>query len=126
MRRQFVTYLVCVVAALFLALPAAASTWRSTSGNIFRFYPDGSMIAYWNGGEHVGYWWWISSNYKFGYTVAGSTHTVTMEGNGAICSGPGPAQYWTLMSARGAEGADEPADTKSWFLEREDTPAPKK
>lgn len=128
MRKRIATYLLCTLAALLLALPAGASTWRSTSGNIFRFYPDGSMIAYWNGGQHVGYWWWVQSNYKFGYSVGGHTCYVTMEGDGAICQGgTGPAQYWTLMSARGGEdGQDEPVDTKSWFKQREETPALKK
>ena len=127
MRRQLATYLVCALAALFLALPAGASTWRSTSGNIFRFYPDGSMIAYWGGSEHVGYWWWIRSNYKFGYSVAGYTCQVTMEGDGAVCQGPGQAQYWTLMSARGGEEDEkDPVDTKSWLMQREETPAPKR
>ena len=107
---------------LFLLVPATASTWRSTSGNIFRFYPDGSMVAYWGGGEHVGYWWWISSNYKFGYSVSGYTCYVIMDGGGAVCQGAGQPQYWTLMSARG-EGGDsddaEPEDTKSWFMSRQ-------
>lgn len=111
--------LLCALVALFLMIPASASTWRSTSGNIFRFYPDGSMVAYWNGGEHVGYWWWISSNYQFGYSVAGYTCYVTMEGDGAVCQGAGQPQYWSLMSARGEGDEAEPADTKSWFMSRE-------
>ncbi len=79
-----------------LSLAASASTWRSTSGNIFTFYPDGSMTAYLNGGQYSGYWWWISTNWKFGYQVNGFGNTyVTMDGTGAIA---------------------EPADAKSWLM----------
>ena len=110
---------------LCLMLPAGASTWRSTAGNVFRFYPDGSMTAYWDGKEHVGYWWWISSNQKFGYSVAGYTAYVTVNGAGALCKGTGPSQQWTLMSVRGEsdnQDEDNLTDTKSWFMSRTETP----
>jgi hypothetical protein len=119
MRKYLTRLLLGAIATIGLAFPASAATWRSPAGDIFRFYPDGSMVVYWNGAEHVGYWWWISSKRKFGYSVAGQTCYVTVEGNGAICSGAGQPQHWSLMSVRG-EGDDEvPADTRSWFMTRE-------
>jgi hypothetical protein len=111
--------------SLCLLLPASASTWRSPSGNIFRFFPDGSMTAYWNGEEHVGYWWWISSNSRFGYSVAGYTCYVTMKGGAAVCRGAGAPQQWTLMSVRGDRDEEEQSDTRSWFISRTDTPTMK-
>jgi hypothetical protein len=124
MRKEASGFLVCTLVTLCLMLPATASTWRSTAGNVFRFYPDGSMTTYGNGKEHVGYWWWISSNHKFGYSVAGHTAYVTVTGAGALCKGTGPSQQWTLMSVRGEPDQDEDnlVDTRSWFMSRTDTP----
>ena len=109
-----------ILAALLLTFasiqPASASTWRSTSGNIFTFQGGGYMTGYLYGRQYSGRWWWIQNNHKFAYTFGNGTITVTMTGNGAVTHYPGThSQYWTLMSSRGAADDSKHADTTSWF-----------
>jgi hypothetical protein len=118
MTKTLVLWFRVVLLTLCLTVAVSASTWRSTSGNVFTFYPDGSMTANVGGGQYNGEWWWVSSNWKFGFRVYGFGDTyVTMEGNGAIAQTAGkPAQYWTLISSRGSTGESEPEDNRSWLM----------
>lgn len=102
---------------IFIALaPAQASTWRSTTGNMFHFYPGGQMEAYVNGQAFSGRWWWTNNPYQFQFPWYGSTATVNIKGNGAICTvARGGNSYWTMLGSRGA--GDNRSDNTSWFME---------
>jgi hypothetical protein len=114
--------LLFVALLLLLAIaPAQAGTWRSTSGNMFHFYPGGSMECYIGGNVYSGSWWWTNNPYQFQYSVGGwnGCATVNIKGQGAVCfvSGQNP-QYWTQLGSRGQK-TDKP-DTTSWFMEQVD------
>ena len=47
MKARFSAVLVMLL-LLAVLVPAQAGTWRSTSGNMFHFYPGGAMEAYVN------------------------------------------------------------------------------
>ena len=107
----------CLILATFmLALtlsPANAGTWRSTSGNMFHFYPGGAMEAYIQGNSFDGRWWWTNSPYQFQYSVRGSMVTVNIKGQGAVALEPGyNPNYWTQVGTRG----EKKEDTESWFM----------
>lgn len=111
------TRLSMILAALvlLLAVQAQAGTWRSTSGNMFHFYPGGAMEAYIGGYSYSGSWWWTQSPYQFQYSMGRSTQTVNIKGQGAVALQPGyPPQYWTQIASRG--GKMNKADTTSWFM----------
>ena len=114
MKRKFCLMLAAML--LFVALaPAQAGTWRSTSGNMFHFYPGGSMTAYIQGNQYNGRWWWTRSPYQFQYNFGTQTITVNIKGQGAVALQPGyNPQYWTQVARRGAE--DQKPDTESWFM----------
>ena len=104
---------------LAVMLPTNAGTWRSSSGNMFHFYPGGSLQAYTQDGNFSGCWWWTSSPYQFQYSVRGVTHTVNIKGQGAVCQAPGMnPTYWQQIASRGGD-TDKP-DTTSWFVEQID------
>lgn len=111
--------LIVVAMLLFVALaPAQAGTWRSTSGNMFHFYPGGAMTAYVQGNAYNGRWWWTNSPWEFQYNFGWKTATVQIKGQGAVALAPGEnPQYWTQMASR---GADKKSDTTSWFMEQVD------
>ena len=116
MKQRFIVFLAAffVLAAL---LPAQAGTWRSTTGNMFHFYPGGAMEAYVQGRSYNGNWWWTRSPYQFQYNIYGfgGTCTVNIKGQGAIASYPGQApSYWSQLGSRGRK-TDKP-DTTSWFM----------
>jgi Tfp pilus assembly protein FimT len=102
MRR--ITGLFLLTAFLFLIIPAAASTWRSTSGNIFNFQPNGGVTVYHpNGTQTQGKWWWITQNSRFGYTLQGyqGHATVTIQQGGAVVQWPGQqSQHWTQIAEK--------------------------
>jgi hypothetical protein len=102
MRRT--TGLFLLAAFLFLIIPAAASTWRSTSGNIFNFQPNGGVTVYHaNGTQSYGQWWWISQNSKFGYNLQGyqGSATVTIQRGGAVVQWPGQrTEHWTQIAEK--------------------------
>ncbi|MCA9778535.1 MAG: hypothetical protein KC800_17525 [Candidatus Eremiobacteraeota bacterium] len=102
---------------LFLAVGVSeAGTWRSNSGNMFHFYPNGAMEAYIDGAQRNGRWWWVSSPYRFQYNHSGYNVTVDIKGQGAVCYRPGfSATYWTQMATRGA-AEEKPVDDRSWFM----------
>ena len=68
MKQRFIVFLAAffVLAAL---LPAQAGTWRSTTGNMFHFYPGGALEAYVQGRSYNGNWWWTRSPYQFQYNI---------------------------------------------------------
>lgn len=102
MRR--ITGLFLLAAFLFLIIPAAASTWRSTSGNIFNFKPNGAVTVYHpNGTQSHGQWWWIQQNVKFGYNLQGfqGQATVTLQAGGAVVQWPGQrSEHWTQIAEK--------------------------
>jgi hypothetical protein len=112
--------LILAALLLFVALaPAQAGTWRSTSGNMFHFYPGGSMEAYVSGNAYSGRWWWTNNPYQFQYNFGWNTITVNIKGQGAVALEPGRnPNYWTQMATRGGK-TDKP-DTESWFMEQVD------
>lgn len=90
------------LAFFFLLVPVQASTWRSTSGNIFNFQPNGGVTVYHpNGNKSHGRWWWITQNRVFGYNLQGfnGTATVTIQTGGAVVQWPGQqSQHWTQIA----------------------------
>lgn len=107
--------LVVAIMLAFCVSTVHASTWRSTTGNIFNFQPGGYMSAYTSGYNYNGTWWWVRQGSVFAYSIGGTTATVTLQGNGAICQLPGSApQYWKQMARRGGE---EEVKDESWFME---------
>lgn len=117
MRAKFSRLFVCLL--LLMTITAAqASTWRSTSGNMFHFYPGGGLEAYVQGNAYYGRWWWTQNPYQFQYTVNGfnAVATVNIRGSGAVCSvyGQNP-QFWNMVGSRG-EKSEKP-DNESWFME---------
>lgn len=97
--------------------PASAGTWRSTSGNMFHFYPGGSMEAYIQGSAYSGRWWWTNSPYQFQYNFGWRTVTVNIKGQGAVALEPGfNPNYWTQVATRGEKKTDE----ESWFMAQVD------
>lgn len=116
MKRKLTAVLATLLLIAALA-PAQAGTWRSTSGNMFHFYPGGSMEAYVSGRSYTGTWWWTRSPYQFQYNVHGFNGycTVNIKGQGAVTSYPGQnPQYWTQLGSRGGK-TDKP-DNRSWFM----------
>lgn len=117
MRRRLAGVLTLLLLAATL-LPAQAGTWRSTSGNMFHFYPGGVMEAYIQGTSYSGSWWWTNSPYQFSYAINGwnGYAVVDIKGQGAVCRVPGQnPQYWTQLGSRGGD-TDKP-DSRSWFKE---------
>lgn len=116
------TKITLALAALLLLLalcPAQAGTWRSTSGNMFHFYPGGGMTAYIQGNAYNGRWWWTNSPWQFQYNFGYKTITVNVKGQGAVALEPGRnPNYWTQIASRGAK--DQKPDTESWFMEQLD------
>lgn len=116
MKARFSAVLVMLL-LLAVLVPAQAGTWRSTSGNMFHFYPGGAMEAYVNGYSYRGSWWWTRSPYQFQYSINGFNGygTVDIKGNGAVANVPGQhPQYWTQLGSRGGK-TDKP-DNRSWFM----------
>lgn len=109
--------LLCTLFLLVALAPAQAGTWRSTSGNMYHFYPGGGMTAYIQGTAYNGRWWWTNNPYEFQWNAGRDTLTVQIKGQGAVClqRGYNPT-YWTQIAARGSE--DEKPDTNSWFMEQ--------
>lgn len=118
MRSTSLRIVVGLVLLACLALPASAGTWRSTTGNMFHFYPGGYMEAYVGGNSYTGSWWWSNSPSQFQYNINGWSGyaTVNIKGQGAVCytAGQNPS-YWTQLGSRGGE-TDEKPDEKSWFM----------
>jgi hypothetical protein len=115
--RKFALTALATLLLLATLVPAQAGTWRSTTGNMFHFYPGGSMNAYIQGGSYGGSWWWTNNPYQFQYSIHGLNGygTVNIQGQGAICSVPGQhPQYWTQIASRGEE--DNKPDVNSWFM----------
>ena len=118
MRKMSLRILVGLVVLACLALPASAGTWRSTTGNMFHFYPGGFMEAYIGGSSYTGSWWWSNNPYQFQYNINGWSGyaTVNIKGQGAVCLVPGQnPSYWSQLGSRGGE-TDEKPDEKSWFM----------
>ena len=114
MRNKIMGILVFLLLGLLVA-PAMASTWRSSTGNVFRFYAGGTIEAHVQGQVYHGRWWWTRNPTQFQFPWRGSTATVNITGNGASCYVPGyGASYWTLMSSRGEK--DNRKDETSWFV----------
>jgi hypothetical protein len=115
MKNRIASALVFLLLALSLS-SAQASTWRSTTGNMFHFYPGGQMEAYVNGQQFSGQWWWTNNPYQFQFPWYGSTATVNLKGSGAICTVAGGGNsYWTQLGSRG--GDEKRTDETSWFME---------
>lgn len=116
MKRRLILTLAGILLLLSLA-PTLAGTWRSTTGNMFHFYPGGQVEAYVQGNQYNGNWWWTNAPYQFQYRIYGfnGTATVNIKGQGAVCFFPGQnPQYWTQLGSRGAK-TDKP-DNTSWFM----------
>ena len=100
MRR--ISFLLLLAFFLAAVAPVMASTWRSTSGNIFNFQPNGGVTVYHpNGNQSHGRWWWIRQNQQFGYNLQGynGTGTVTLQAEGAVVQWPGQrSEHWTMLS----------------------------
>ncbi|HIB67364.1 MAG TPA: hypothetical protein EYO33_20230 [Phycisphaerales bacterium] len=117
MKRKLFAVITTLLLLAVLA-PANASTWRSTSGNIFHFYSNGTIEGYINGQVFSGRWWWSSRPYQFQFPWYGRTATVNIKGNGGICYVPGyQPTYWTMLGSRGAK--DDKPDNVSWFMEND-------
>lgn len=118
MKKKILMFMAALI-VLAVLQPAQAGTWRSSTGNMFHFYPGGGMQAYVQGSSYNGSWWWTRSPYQFQYNVRGRTHTVNIKGQGAVCSAAGAhPSYWQQIASRGGE-TDKP-DTTSWFMEQLD------
>ena len=121
MRNRLCLGLVALLLGFCLS-PIQASTWRSTTGNMFHFYPGGQMEAYVNGQQFSGRWWWTNNPYQFQFPWYGSVATVNIKGQGAICTVAGGGNsYWTMLGSRGAE--DQRTDETSWFMEQNEPQA---
>ena len=118
MRKKLCGALVALLILIALA-PAQAGTWRSTTGNMFHFYPGGAMEAYIQGNVYNGRWWWTRNPYQFQYNFGYKTITVNVKGQGAIALEPGRnPSYWSMIARRGSE--EKRPDTTSWFMEQVD------
>jgi hypothetical protein len=116
MKIRIMPFLVVLFLAISLS-PTQASTWRSTTGNMFHFYPGGQMEAYVNGQAFNGRWWWTNNPYQFQFPWYGSTATVNIKGSGAVCVVAGGGNsYWTQLGSRGEK--EQLVDTTSWFMEQ--------
>ena len=116
------SFLFKVTLILFvLAAPTFASTWRSTSGNIFHFESNGTVILSQVGGRQLtGRWWWSQRGVEFCYDVGYGRSVVTLQGGGAICRVYGAQpEYWTQLSRRGENEAPAKAGEHSWFCPTE-------
>lgn len=104
-----------MVLALLAALPASASTWRSSTGNVFRFQGNGSYtVMRPNGSTNWGRWWWVQHQAVFDYKENGSgqINRVYLQPVGAVCQSWRGTFQWSQISSRGGE--DEKDDT-GWF-----------
>jgi hypothetical protein len=116
--KQKISLIVAAIVLMVALTPAQAGTWRSTSGNMFHFYPGGGMTAYVQGNAYNGRWWWTSKPWQFQYNFGWKTCTVQIKGQGAVALAHGEnPQYWTQMASRGNQ--EEKPDTTSWFMEQE-------
>ena len=89
---------------LFLAAASEAMTWRSASGSIFSFQPNGALrVRYKDGTRGKGRWWWINENRVLGYSLEGQkgTATVTLDQKSAVVQWRGQKrQYWFVAPTR--------------------------
>lgn len=120
MKKRVIPILLALV-LLLATLPAQASAWRSTSGNIFRFQNNGGVtILYANGGAANGQWWWVRPGSKLEYYFYGnSTHYfLYINGNsGSVYKGYneyGPVNHWTFLGNRG--GAEDEGPERGWLM----------
>lgn len=125
MKRHIVMPALVALALLAAAIPAQASAWRSSTGNIFRFQPNGYYtVLYANGGSLSGSWWWVCNGSEFAYQPGGKNYTrhVYIHGNSATNTDyyGGNATYWTWLGNRGAKSEAPPI--KGWFMDAHSTP----
>lgn len=116
-----------LLALALSALPAQAGAWRSHSGNIFHFDPNGSYtVERARGGQSEGTWWWVYPGSQFDYKARGRRYTRRVYINGKTATntnfeGSSPT-HWTWIGERGANAA--PPVKRGWFMDVPAIPHP--
>jgi hypothetical protein len=119
LKRIKIQTIVLAFAVLFVSLPAQASVWRSSTGNIFRFQNDGTYtVLYANGASYRGNWWWVQPGYKGEYIAQDGRYLVYIEGQSArvYYNDRGNPSYWSYLGSRGA-GDEDDTESGAWFME---------
>ena len=89
---------------LLLSISGRAETWRSASGSIFSFQPNGTMtVRHQDGKQTRGRWWWVTQSRVIGYRLDGEKDAVvvTLHKRGAIVQRPGEKKrHWFIAPTR--------------------------